>query len=40
MAGQSVVPIIVAARENILDRRAFETADGANLEAEAQPVAA
>ncbi|GHF48844.1 sodium:proton antiporter [Streptomyces morookaense] len=40
VAGQSVIPIIVAARENILDRRAFETADGAHLEAEAQPVAA
>ncbi|WP_435838901.1 hypothetical protein [Streptomyces abikoensis] len=37
MAGQSVIPIIVASREKILDRAAYDTADGSHLEDE--PVA-
>ncbi|MFE5870510.1 dicarboxylate/amino acid:cation symporter [Streptomyces roseifaciens] len=47
VAGQSVVPILVAAREGILDRAAYATADGSHLEdgesrvdAQPQPVAA
>ncbi|MEH6377041.1 dicarboxylate/amino acid:cation symporter [Streptomyces sp. KLMMK] len=47
VAGQSVVPILVAAREGILDRAAYATADGSRLEdgesrvdAQPQPVAA
>ncbi|MCA6094618.1 dicarboxylate/amino acid:cation symporter [Streptomyces sp. SCA3-4] len=37
VAGQSVVPILVAAREGILDRAAYETADGSHLEPQPQP---
>ncbi|MFD8998284.1 dicarboxylate/amino acid:cation symporter [Streptomyces abikoensis] len=37
VAGQSVIPIIVASREKILDRAAYDTADGSHLEDE--PVA-
>ncbi|MFF4217285.1 dicarboxylate/amino acid:cation symporter [Streptomyces nondiastaticus] len=46
VAGQSVVPILVASREGILDREAYATADGSRLddeprvEAAPQPVAA
>ncbi|NJP81807.1 dicarboxylate/amino acid:cation symporter, partial [Streptomyces sp. AA8] len=47
VAGQSVVPILVASREGILDRAAYATADGSHLEdgesrvdAQPQPVAA
>ncbi|WP_058047616.1 dicarboxylate/amino acid:cation symporter [Streptomyces roseifaciens] len=47
VAGQSVVPILVASREGILDRAAYATADGSRLEdgesrvdAQPQPVAA
>ncbi|MGK5730870.1 dicarboxylate/amino acid:cation symporter [Streptomyces sp. URMC 124] len=47
VAGQSVVPILVASREKILDREAYATADGSHLEdgesrvdAQPQPVAA
>lgn len=40
VAGQSVVPILVAAREGILDREAYESADGSHLEAQPQPAAA
>ncbi|MEU1378091.1 dicarboxylate/amino acid:cation symporter [Streptomyces triculaminicus] len=32
VAGQSVIPILVASREKILDREAYETADGSRLE--------
>ncbi len=34
VAGQSVVPIIVASREGILDREAYATADGSKLDGE------
>ncbi|MEU3873943.1 MULTISPECIES: dicarboxylate/amino acid:cation symporter [Streptomyces] len=37
VAGQSVVPIIVAAREKILDREAYDTADGSKLDADPEP---
>ncbi|GHC66059.1 sodium:proton antiporter [Streptomyces cinnamoneus] len=40
VAGQSVVPILVASREGILDRAAYETADGSHLEPQPQPAAA
>ncbi|MDF9814907.1 dicarboxylate/amino acid:cation symporter [Streptomyces sp. SPB162] len=32
VAGQSVIPVIVAARENILDRAMYATAHGANID--------
>jgi hypothetical protein len=34
-----VIPIIVASREKILDRAAYDSADGSKLDAEAQTVA-
>ncbi|MEV4742778.1 dicarboxylate/amino acid:cation symporter [Streptomyces sp. NPDC049555] len=37
VAGQSVIPIIVAAREKILDREAYDTADGSKLDADSEP---
>ncbi|MEV4433694.1 dicarboxylate/amino acid:cation symporter [Streptomyces sp. NPDC049585] len=37
VAGQSVIPIIVAAREKILDREAYDTADGSKLDADPEP---
>lgn len=43
VAGQSVIPILVSAREGILDRAAYDTADGSRLEdapvREVRPVA-
>ncbi|MGW1835710.1 dicarboxylate/amino acid:cation symporter [Streptomyces sp. NPDC002067] len=40
VAGQSAVPIIVAAKEKILDRDAYATAHGSTLEADAESAAA
>ncbi|MEV4438030.1 dicarboxylate/amino acid:cation symporter [Streptomyces sp. NPDC049577] len=40
VAGQSVVPILVSAREGILDRAAYETADGSKLDDAEEPEAA
>ncbi|MBP2403660.1 dicarboxylate/amino acid:cation symporter [Streptomyces syringium] len=44
VAGQSVVPILVASREKILDRAAYDSADGSKLDdapvAEPQPATA
>ncbi|WP_190131230.1 dicarboxylate/amino acid:cation symporter [Streptomyces mashuensis] len=40
VAGQSVVPIIVASRENILDREAYATADGSKLDDEQEAAEA
>ncbi|MFF9480942.1 dicarboxylate/amino acid:cation symporter [Streptomyces sp. NPDC014733] len=40
VAGQSAIPIIVAAKEKILDREAYATAHGSTLEADAGNVAA
>ncbi|GAA3187290.1 MULTISPECIES: dicarboxylate/amino acid:cation symporter [Streptomyces] len=38
VAGQSAIPIIVAAKEKILDREAYATAHGSTLEADAESV--
>ncbi|MFC5721948.1 dicarboxylate/amino acid:cation symporter [Streptomyces gamaensis] len=40
VAGQSVIPILVSAREKILDREAYDTADGSRLDAEPETVPA
>jgi Na+/H+-dicarboxylate symporter len=37
VAGQALIPVLVSARENLLDRDAYATADGSDLALDDEP---